>query len=60
MSARQIGNGCDLRKALQAAVKTGCSVQWSKGSGDLLVRHPSRQKPIQVSGHRKEDRKSVV
>lgn len=52
--------GCDLRDALAAAASVGCLIRRIRGTGELLVRHPSQLSAVRLNSRRKDAPRSIV
>jgi hypothetical protein len=54
MTKLKIRSGTDLRNALDAAERLGCTVRRRRGTGELIVSHPSWPRSVRVSSGRRD------
>ncbi len=60
MNDQQLPSGGNLRQAPRLAQRLGCSVEPRRGTGELLLRHPSSAKPVRLNGRRKDTPRAVT
>jgi len=55
-----MSSGMSVRVALQVARRMGCSVFPIRGTGEIRVSHPHRQKSCRINGRRKDSPKHLI